>query len=387
MPSMLPVRTTSSNPLIVAQGLSRVCDSKPVNMQPLTREPTKMPHRHPVSVRMYIRRLKFSPVRLLAAFLATLVATLHVSPAYADADWPQKPVRIVVAAPAGSSVDIVARVIADGLKAKWSQPVIVDNKPAAGGTAGAAEVARAAADGHTLFLGYNGPLANAPALYSKLAYDPLRDFAPVIQTGSQPNLLVVSAALPVNTLGQLIAYAQQLPGKLNYASVGNGSTSHLCMELLKRQAGISLLHVPFNGGPPAVQAVLAGEVQALFTAPVNVLAQVKAGKLKALAVTGTQRFAPIPDIPTIAESGVPGLANFESTAWSGLVAPAATPREVLYRLNRAVNDVLAAPAVQKKLLDAGIEPGGGSADAFGLLMSSEARKWGEIIRLTGARVD
>lgn len=294
---------------------------------------------------------------------------------------------MVVAAPAGSSVDIVARVIADELRVRWSQPVIVDNRPAAGGTAAAAEVARAPADGYTLLLGYNGPLANAPALYAKLGYDPQRDFSPVILTGSQPNLLAVTAALPVDNLGQLVSYAKQVPGRLNYASVGNGSTSHLCMELLKRQAGVSLVHVPYNGGPPAVQAVLAGEVQAIFAAPVNLLAHIRAGKLRAIAVTSLRRFGPLADIPTVAESAVPGLANFESIAWNGLVVPASTPVDIVYRINRGVNEVLAGAPARKRLLDAGIEPGGGTPEAFGVLISSETRKWGEIIRLTGARVD
>jgi tripartite-type tricarboxylate transporter receptor subunit TctC len=307
--------------------------------------------------------------------------------ARADAPWPERPVRIVVAAPAGSSVDIVARVIAESLREKWSQPVIVDNKPAAGGTAAAAEVAKAAPDGHTLFLGFNGPLANAPFLYSKLPYDPRKDFTPIVLTGSQPNLLAVHSSVAAADLAELAALARAAPGKLNYASVGNGSVSHLSMELLKRNLGVDLMHIPFNGGPPATQAVAAGEVQAIFSAPSNLLAQIKAGRLKPIAVTSAKRFRALPDVPTIAESRLPGVAGFEAIAWNGLVAPAATPRAAIMAVNRDVNAVLAQPAIARKLLDAGIEAGGGTPEEFGALIASEAKKWGEVIRLTGAKVD
>ena len=316
-----------------------------------------------------------------------LLFTSILAPTRACAQWPQKPLRIVVAAPAGSSVDIVARLIAEPLRARLGQAIIVDNRPAAGGTLAAAEVAKSAADGYTLYLGFNGPLANAPALYSKLAYEPLRDFIPIILTGSQPNLLAVAANVPANSLRELIALAKSQPGKLTYASVGNGSVSHLSMELLKRQAGVDLLHVPFNGGPPAVLAVAAGEVQVIFAAPSNLLSQVKSGKMKALAVTSLKRFAPIANIPTVAESGVPGLAQFEAIAWNGLLAPAATPKEIVIRLNREIGEVLASPGLKRKLFDAGIDAGGGTPEAFARLIKAEAQKWGEVIKATAASVD
>ncbi len=303
------------------------------------------------------------------------------------AQWPQKPIRIVVAAPGGSSVDIVARLIATELRDRLGQSIIIDNKPGAGGTLGAAEVAKSPADGYTLFLGFNGPLANAPSLYSTLKYDPQRDFIPIILTGSQPNLLAVAANVPVNSLKELVALAKSQPNKLSYASVGNGSVSHLCMEQLKRLSGVDLLHVPFNGGPPAAVAVAAGDVQVIFTAPSNLMAHVKSGKIKALAVTSLKRFAPISEIPTIAELGVAGLAQFEAIAWNGLVAPVGTPREIVLQLNREVNAVLAMPGVKRKLFDAGIEAGGGTPEAFGQLMQSEAKKWAEVILFTGAKVD
>ena len=305
----------------------------------------------------------------------------------AHAQWPQKPIRIVVAAPGGSSVDIVARLIAGELRNRLGQAIIIDNKPGAGGTLGAAEVAKSPADGYTLLLGFNGPLANAPSLYSTLKYDPQRDFIPIILTGSQPNLLAVAANVPVNSLKELVALAKSQPGKLSYASVGNGSVSHLCMELLKRQAGVDLLHVPFNGGPPAAVAVAAGDVQVIFAAPSNLMAHVKSGKIKALAVTSLKRFAPVSELPTIAESGVAGLAQFEAIAWNGLVAPVGTPSAIVLQLNREINAVLTMPMVNRKLFDAGIEAGGGTPEAFGQLMKSEAKKWGKVVVATGAKID
>lgn len=320
------------------------------------------------------------------ASLLLLGASILAAPA-AHAQWPQKSIRIVVAAPGGSSVDIVARLIAAQLRLRLGQAIIIDNKPAAGGTIAAAEVAKSAADGYTLLLGFNGPLANASALYATLAYDPQRDFTPIILTGSQPNLLAVAANVPASSLEELVALAKSQPGKLSYASVGNGSVSHLSMELMKMRAGVDLLHVPFNGGPPATLAVAAGEVQVIFAAPSNLMAQVKAGKMKALAVTSLKRFAPLAEIPTIAESGIAGLAQFEAIAWNGLVAPAATSKEIIVRLNREIGAVLGTPEVKQKLFDAGIEAGGGTPEAFGRLIGTETKKWGAVISATGAKVD
>lgn len=341
-----------------------------------------------------IRRLNSPAFSRLAAALARFGAVLvcvliATSPIYAETpkNWPAKPVRLVVAAPAGSSVDIVARLIADGLRERWPGGIVVDNRPAAGGTAGASEVARSAPDGYTLFFGYNGPLATAPALYPSLGYDPARDFAPVILAASQPNLLVVNAALPASTLGELIRLLRANPGKFNYASVGNGSASHLCMELMKKMLAVDVVHVPFNGGPPATQAVVAGDVQMIFAAPANLIGHVRAGKLKALATTGRQRFGPLPDIPTVAESRDPALQSFEALAWNGIVAPAATPAHIIAIVNRDVNAVLSRPETRTKLLAAGIEAGGGSTERFGKLIRAEAEKWRAVILSTGARIE
>jgi tripartite-type tricarboxylate transporter receptor subunit TctC len=319
--------------------------------------------------------------------LFLLLAIISIFPKHADAEWPQKPIRIIVAAPAGSSVDIVSRVIADKLKEKLQQPIIIDNKPAAGGTVAATEVARSIPDGYTLYMGYNGPLANAPALYKNLLYDPQRDFAPIILTALQPNVLAVNANVSANNLKEFLALAKSQPGKLNYASVGNGSVSHLSMELLKREAAFDITHVPFNGGPPAVQAVVAGDVQAIFTAPSNVIGQIKAGKLKAIGVTGLKRFALLPDVATIAESGIASLARFEAISWNALVAPRDTPSIIVARLNAEINALFLDAGVKKKFADAGIEVGGGTAESLRVRMQSEAVKWGDIIQATGAKLD
>jgi tripartite-type tricarboxylate transporter receptor subunit TctC len=318
-------------------------------------------------------------------FLFLVVTSIF--PKHVHADWPQKPIRIIVAAPAGSSVDIVSRVIADRLKEKLQQPIIVDNKPAAGGTVAAAEVAKAIPDGYTLYMGFNGPLANAPAMYKNLPYDPQRDFAPIILTALQPNVLAVNANVSANNLKEFLALARSQPGKLNYASVGNGSVSHLSMEMLKRETAIDITHVPFNGGPPAVQAVIAGDVQAIFTAPSNVIGQIKAGKLKAIGVTSLKRFALLPDVATITESGIASLARFEAISWNALVAPRDTPSTIVARLNAEINAIFLDAGVKKKFADAGIEVGGGTVESLRAWMQSEAIKWSEIIRVTGARVD
>ena len=324
--------------------------------------------------------------RSICCTLASLLCAISHA-ATAAAPWPQKPIRMVVAAPVGSSVDIAARIIAEGLKPMLGQPVIVDNKPAASGTIGAAEVAKAAPDGYTLYLGFNGPLANAPALYTKLSYHPQRDFAPIILTTEQPNLLAVNAEVPAKNLAELIALAKARPGKLNYASVGNGSVSHLGMELLKREAGIDITHIPFNGGPPAVEAVIGGEVQVIFAAPSNLISHIKTGKLRAIAVTSSKRYPFMPTVPTIAESRIPGLEKFEAIAWNALLAPKNTPPEIIARLNKATDKVLAKADVRKRLSSVGMYALGGTPEALATWMEAETNKWGEIIRTTGAQVD
>ncbi len=296
--------------------------------------------------------------------------------------WPDKPLHFIVAAGPGSSLDTLARVIGDKLKDRLGQPVIVDNKPAAGGTVATAEVAKAAPDGYTMLLGFPGPLAFGPLL-QKLSYDVEKDLAPVIITSNQPSVLAVNAQLPVKTFPELIAYAKANPGKLNYASVGNGSSSHLTMELLKSIAGFDAVHVPFNGSPPAVTSTVQGETQMLFAVMQPLQPQIQAGKLRAIAVTTAKRFPLFPDIPAIAET-YPG---FESNAWNGIMVPAATPKPIVARLNAEIDAVLKQPDVVQKMNAQGFDLIGGTPDDFGRLIHGEVARWTPVIRKIGLKVD
>jgi tripartite-type tricarboxylate transporter receptor subunit TctC len=321
--------------------------------------------------------------RIRLAF-ALALAALAAAPVLAQQAWPQKPVRLVVSAVAGGSLDIPARAVADKLRDKLGQPVIVENRPAAGGTVAVGEVAKAAPDGYTLVYSFNGPLAYAPHLYSRLPYDVQRDFTPVILMGGQPFVLGVSAASGINNVKELIEAARKAPGKLNYSSLGNGSGSHLTMELLKSEAKVFILHIPYNGAVPAATALAAGDVQASFLPPAVLLPHVQTGRVKLIGMSSIKRFPLMPDIPTVAESGLPG---FDSDGWNGILAPAGTPREVVLRLNKEINDALASPEVREILVRNRIQAGGGTPEEFGALIARESKKWGPVIRFTGARLD
>jgi tripartite-type tricarboxylate transporter receptor subunit TctC len=317
--------------------------------------------------------------RLLASLAAIAAAVaLAATPATAQG-WPDKAVRILVPAPAGSSLDVLARTIGDKLKDKFGATVIVENKPAAGGTVATAEVAKASPDGYTLLLGFNGPLATGP-LVQKVPYDVQKDLAPVVITSSQPNVLAVHAALPIKSVADLVAWSKANPGKLNYASVGNGSSSHLNAELLKSMSGIDAVHVPFNGSPPAVLATVQGETQMMFAVMQPLQAQVQAGKLRAIAVTTPKRFPLLPDLPAIAESGYPG---FEALAWNGLVAPAGTPRPVIEKINAEVNAILKLPDVVQKMNAAGFDLIGGTPEDFAKLIAAESARWTPVVKRLG----
>jgi len=313
--------------------------------------------------------------------LALLVCLLAVPGAHAQT-WPEKPIKFIMSAPAGSSIDVLGRTIADKLKDRLGQPVVVENKPAAGGTVATSEVAHSAPDGYTMVLAFNGPLSFAPLL-QKLPYDVQKDLAPVIITSSQPNVLAINASLPVRSVNELVAYAKANPGKLNYASVGNGSSSHLNMELFKSVAGFEAVHVPFNGSPPAVTATIQNETQMLFAVMQPLQAQIQAGKLRALAVTTAQRFPLLPDLPPIAET-YPG---FEALAWNGVLVAANTPKPIITRLNTEINAVLKEPDVVQKMHGFGFDLIGGTPEQFGALISGEAAKWAPVIKKVGLKVD
>ena len=320
---------------------------------------------------------------MLKRLTIALAMTALAAPAAFAQAWPDKPIRFLMSAPAGSSIDVLGRTIADKLKDRLGQPVVVENKPAAGGTVATAEVAHSAPDGYTMVLAFNGPLSFAPLL-QKLPYDVAKDLAPVIITSSQPNVLAINATLPVHSVKELVAYAKANPGKLNYASVGNGSSSHLNMELFKSVAGFDAVHVPFNGSPPAVKATVQNETQMMFAVMQPLQAQIQGGALRALAVTTGKRFPLLPDLPTIAESGYPG---FEALAWNGVLMAANTPRPIIARLNAEMNAVLKEPDVQQKMLGFGFDLIGGTPEEFGALISGEATRWAPVIKKVGLKVD
>lgn len=320
--------------------------------------------------------------RILIAASAALAALVSIPSAQAQA-WPDKPLRIVVASGAGSSLDALARAIAEPLRERLGQPVIVENKPAAGGTVATAEVAKSAPDGTTMVLGFPGPFAFGPLL-QKLPYDVNKDLMPLIITSNQPLILVVNADLPVRTVGELVAWAKANPGKLTYASVGNGSSAHLGMELLKTLTGIDALHVPFNGSPPAVLATVQGETKALLAVMQPVQAQIQAGKLRAIAVTTQKRFFLFPDLPAIAEAGYP---NFELQGWNGLMLPAGTPPAIVARLNTEINAILKRPDIVQKMQGLGFELIGGTPEQFGTLIRNDVARLTPVVKAVGLKVD
>jgi tripartite-type tricarboxylate transporter receptor subunit TctC len=295
-----------------------------------------------------------------------------------------RPLRVLVPAPAGSSIDVLARVLAERMKDVLARAVVVENLPGAGGTIAIAAVARAEPDGRTLAIGFNGPLAFAPYLYSRLPYDPQRDLQPIVLATSQPNVLVVAAALPAASVPALIAHARSRSGALRYASVGNGSSSHLSMELFRALAGVELVHVPYNGSPPALNAIASGDAQLAFVVPTAATGLAQAGKLRMLAVSSAERWPLMPQLPTIAEAG---LAGFEALAWNGFVGPAGMASEQVDALNESLDRLLHEPAVRARLHAAGLAPVGGTAQAFAAWIRAEAQKWAPIIRRTGARLD
>ena len=301
--------------------------------------------------------------------------------------FPTKPIRWVVVAPAGSSLDVIARAMQDRLNDNLGQAVVIENKPQASGTVGTNEVAKSAPDGYTWVMSYNGPLSYAPHLYPRLPYQPEKDLQAVMITTSQPNVIAANAQLPANTMREAVALMKSAPGKYNFASVGNGSSSHLTMEFIKAVTHTYAVHIPFNGSPPAVMATISGETQFIASVPTVIAPQVRQGRLKYLAVTSAQRYPLLPDVPTVAESGVPELKGFEALAWNGVLVAAGTPRAVVDRINSALNAALNDSAVKERLKTAGLEPIGGTPEQFAKLIHDESVKWAPIIKRSGARID
>lgn len=298
--------------------------------------------------------------------------------------WPSKPIKWVVPFAPGGTTDILARTVGEKLSIALGQPVIVDNKPGAGGGVGAELTARAPADGYTIMGGTISTHAINASLYSKLPYDPVKDFAPITLIARVPNLLVVNPSLPAGNVTELIALLKANPGKYTFASSGNGTSQHLSGELFKTMAGVDMQHIPYKGSPPALQDVVAGQVSMTFDNITTALPLAKGGKLRALAVTTSKRSAVAPDVPTLAESGLPG---FEVGSWQGVFAPAGTPPEIVRRLNSEIVKILNTPEVRDKLTALGAEPVGNSSEEFSAMVKAEVVKWADVVKKSGARVD
>jgi tripartite-type tricarboxylate transporter receptor subunit TctC len=315
-----------------------------------------------------------------------LIALLLLAggPARAD-EYPNRAIRIVVGFTPGGPSDLLTRTIGQKLSERLGQPVFADNRPGAGGNLAGDLVAKAAPDGYTLMTANNGVLATNAALYRNLPFDPVKDLAPIILVGAQPNVLVVNPTLPAHSVGELVALAKAQPGKLNYASSGNGAAPHLTGELFKAVAGVDIVHIAYKGGGPAIADLIAGQgVQLSFATSVSVMPYIQSGQLRALAVTTAARSPSLPDLPTMAEAGVPGV---ESTTWHGIVTTAGTPPAIIARLNREIAAILELPDVRRTLSTQGVDIIGGTPEAFGAYIRAEVPKWTEIVRISGARAD
>lgn len=317
--------------------------------------------------------------------LTTLAATAAsiALPAAAQA-WPARPIKLIVPFPAGTSPDIVARVIGEPLGVALGQTVVIENRPGAGGNIGTGAAARAEPDGYTFLFTIQGPLVTAPLLTSKLGYDPVKDLAPVTLVATSPNVLVVDPKLGAKTLEEFVQVARDKPGALNYGSVGKGSASHLAMELFKARARIELVHVPYQGFPAVVNAILSGQVQAAFMVPGLAMGQVRAGKLNALGVTTLGRVASLADMPTFAEQGYPG---FEAISWQAVLAPAKTPQPIVDRVSTELIRIIKSDAVRTRMLGLYFTAAGTTPDALAALMRSERESWARVIKAAGVKME
>jgi tripartite-type tricarboxylate transporter receptor subunit TctC len=317
-------------------------------------------------------------IRVAAACLAVILSSV------AGAQYPGKPVRLVVPFPAGGPTDIVGRAISQKLGETLGQPVVIDNRAGAGGVIGTEQVAKSPPDGYSILLGTISGLAVAMSLYPNRGYDSLRDFAPVTQAVTVTNILVVHPSLPVRNVRELLALARAKPGALNYASSGSGTITHLAGELFKMLGHVNIVHVPFKGGAPALTALMSGEVQMSYENSLIVLPHIRAGKLRALAVTGAQRSKLMPELPTIAEAGLPGYA---ASGWYGFVVPAAVPKDIVVRLNADLTRILHMPDVVERLSGQGAEPVGDTAEQFGAFIRAEIDKWARLVKTANMKAD
>jgi tripartite-type tricarboxylate transporter receptor subunit TctC len=321
----------------------------------------------------------------LASRLAVgIVAGLALAGPAKAQDYPSKPIRLVVPFAAGGATDVLARLVGERLTASLGQQVVVDNRPGAGGNIGSDIVARAEPDGYTILMGAVGTHAINPSLYPKMPYDPVKDFAPVTLVASVPNVLVVNPEVPAKSVQELIDLAKAKPGELNFASSGNGTSIHLSGELFKAMTGTDIVHVPYKGSGPAVTDLLGGQVQMMFDNMPSSLPHVKAGKLRALGVTSAKRSPALPEVPTIAEAGVPG---YDATSWFGILAPAGTPEPVVTRLQGAIVQALGEPEMRQRMADLGAEPVGDTPAEFGQFIAAEIAKWAKVVNDAGVKLE
>jgi tripartite-type tricarboxylate transporter receptor subunit TctC len=318
---------------------------------------------------------------LIALALAMGCVSAYTQSASAQ-NYPAKAVRIVVGYPPGGPTDVLARIVAQKLTESWGQQVLVDNRPGASGMIGAEVTVRAAPDGYTLLM-VPVTYAVTPSLYPKMSYDAVKDLAPVAQVAAAPFILVVHPTLPVKTVKELIALARSRPAQLNYASASTGGMPHLAGELFNTMTGVKMVHIPYKGAAPATTDLLAGQVQLMFNNMLSAMPQVKNGRLRAIAVTSTKRSAAVPELPAIAET-VPG---YEASGWYAALAPAATPRELITRLNNDMNRVMKMPDVTQRLAGDGVEAVGTTAEQFGAYLRAEITKWGKVVKASGAKAD
>ncbi len=322
--------------------------------------------------------MRFAVLLPVLAALAAAPAALAQAPA-----WPAKPVKIVVAFTAGGTTDIMARTVALRLSDRYKQSFVIENKPGAGGNIGTELVAKSAPDGYTLIMNSVGPIAVNPSLFKKLPHDPINDLVPVVQVSDVPNVLLVHPSLGLKTVEGLVAYGKANPGKLNYASTGVGTSSHLSSFMLASRGGFEATHVPYKGAE-ALKDLLTGRVQFMFATIPSVIGHIKAGTVVAIGVSSLKRSRSLPDVPTIAESGFPG---FEAGSWFGLFAPRGTPPAIVAELNRAVNEIIADRAIETKMVEEGADPAGGSPEKFAAFVKAEHEKWRLVVKQSGASVD
>lgn len=322
--------------------------------------------------------------RALIAAAAVLATALPLG-ALAQPAWPSQPVKIVVPTGAGSSLDLIVRLMSEKLAARWGQPVVIDNKPGAGGLLGV-DIAAKATDGHTIAIGFNGPLAYAPFLYAKVPYDPARDLKAIVMTTSQANVLAVNAEkVPAKTVAEFVAWAKAQGGKMNYSSLGQGSSAHLTMELFLHEAGLQAQHVPFNGSPPAAMAVAQGTADATFMVAPALLPHLQSGKVRLLAVSAAAKPDGLKDLPSLAEAGYPKV---EALAWNGLVGPAALPESTVARINADVNELLAKDLpLRDAMAKSGLSIVGGSAAEFRRFIDADVARWGPVITRLGVKLN